>query len=231
MRSTGGIGDSSASDNVWFSNFLSRAVDTSVANEPVVTAHSQTALPRSSNLTRPLLFRVSPEDGVAGASRSPGLSFEFSSLMPLFRSWRGLVNLKLSKVSAPSQLQMILGAHQRHGRFAVVPLAAQHPSQRLAQGHPFELQFLVDIRCGRAYCKLARQVQMDHFGEDTGRRNVQSHRRPTARGHARFLGEFARGAGERRLSRVKFAGRNLPQKILDAMPVLAHETRAIRAVH
>jgi hypothetical protein len=30
-----------------------------VPNEPVVTAHSQTALPRSSNLTRPVLLLVS----------------------------------------------------------------------------------------------------------------------------------------------------------------------------
>jgi hypothetical protein len=52
----------------------------SVANEPVVTAHSQTALPRSSNLTRPLLFRVTPAGWGAAASRAPGLSFEFSSL-------------------------------------------------------------------------------------------------------------------------------------------------------
>ena len=49
-------------------------------NEPVVTAHSQTALPRSSNLTRPLLFRVTPPGCVAEASRAPGLSFGFSSL-------------------------------------------------------------------------------------------------------------------------------------------------------
>jgi hypothetical protein len=48
---------------VWFSNFLSRLADTSVPNMPVLTDHSQTALPRSSNLTRPLLFLVT------GASR------------------------------------------------------------------------------------------------------------------------------------------------------------------
>ncbi len=71
---------------------------------------------------------------------------------------------------------------------------------------------------------------MDHFGEDTGRRKVPPHRSPTARRHARFLGEFAHGAVERRLARVEFAGRNLPQEVLDAKPVLADETCAIRAV-
>jgi hypothetical protein len=63
---------------------LSRDVDMSVANEPVATAHSHTALPRSSNLTRPLLFLVTPTGWSAEASRVsgrvPGLSFEFSSL-------------------------------------------------------------------------------------------------------------------------------------------------------
>src|SRR6202790_1278184 len=75
-----GGGSSSASDRVWFSNFLSRAVDTSVANEPVATAHSHTALPRSSNLTRPLLFRATPVGWAPEASRARGLGFEFSSL-------------------------------------------------------------------------------------------------------------------------------------------------------
>ena len=74
-----GVGASSASDSPGFSSFFRRSVETSRPKAPVATDHSQIALPRSSNCTRPVCFfarrrSASAPAGLArrGAARAAG---------------------------------------------------------------------------------------------------------------------------------------------------------------
>src|SRR5580704_4551885 len=228
-------------DKAGCSSFCSRCVETSTPKAPVSTCHSHTALPRSSNLTRPV--DLSPvsffEDGRSaplGAGWATG--FDFSLLtIPFYamqelsqaRGFQKRRNVTFTR-RATSHLQLMLSPPQRHGRFTVVPFALEDMADGLLQGQPPEFQFLVRIGAGRSHLKVAREIQVDHLGEDSRRRNVEPQRSPAICRHAGFLLKFTHCAHRRLLAGIEFSRGNLPQEVLDAMPVLTHDANPIRSV-
>src|SRR5258708_35577361 len=129
------------------------------------------------------------------------------------------------------QLQVVLGAPKGQRRLAVVPLAAKHLVRRSAQRQPLNFESLMGVRRGRPDFKIARQVKVNHFREYAGSREELAQGRPSPGGHPGFFGQFAYRTNLRRLARIQFAGGDLPQKIRDAVPVLAHQADAGGGVH
>jgi hypothetical protein len=139
VTATGGGAESSANDKAALSSRLSRALVLSGPNLPVIAAHSHTALPRSSNLTQPVLLVVT---GATRRDDSAPLSWALKRLFavvllmaPFVRDGLANLNPHVRKLEDQSQSKMILRTKHRQGGFAVVPLAPLHPPDGLGERH------------------------------------------------------------------------------------------------
>jgi hypothetical protein len=82
---------------------------------------------------------------------------------------------------------VVLRPQQAHRGFTVIPLAAQHPPDHVAQRQPLHFEFLVGIGRGGAQLEALRQIEVNDFGENAGRRQEGAKRGPACRGDSGFF--------------------------------------------